>query len=176
MPEYILPFDPRVFKIEISQGRNGPYSHFNRPHPIEGGKSTDLTNAIDFILPLGAFVLAARSGIFYGGSVKSETVYEGIDSEVGNALPYGSANFVVIKHEDETYAVYSHLARDGSLLKKFGEEVMQGQQIAITGKSGWIGPKPHLHFQVMNKDHNTIPVSFENYDGPLEHADLRQDE
>lgn len=170
--EYRLPFDPDENPVIISQGRNGPWSHFN-----QSPKGKDLSNAVDFALPVGTPVLAARSGRVLGLSYDgSDEYYTGLDPEIGNSLK-GKTNYVAINHGDNTVALYSHI-RKGSL--KVGEwtEIEQGEEIAETGLNGWIGEIPHLHFQVIdmaNKMHS-VPVEFENYTGALEHSELYPDE
>jgi len=108
--------------------------------------------------------------------VSSDTAYEGTDPDIGNRLTFGSTNFVAISHDDGTTAIYSHLIKYGALVSRKGITIDQGQPIAITGKSGWVGPNPHLHFQVIDEEYKTIPVYFEDYDGQLDHANLGLDE
>ena len=79
-------------------------------------------------------------------------------------------NLVCLKHDDGTFAVYSHLAENSARVKTH-DRVEQGQIMAETGKSGWIGPVPHLHFEAFEYPgarRMSFPVLFEDYDGLLE--------
>lgn len=165
---YKIPFDKNLHNVEIVQGRNGPWSHrkFNRRF--------DLSNALDFALPFGSEVRAARSGIVIWTHDLSEVAYRGLDTEVGINLPYGTANFLWVRHQDETIAIYAHLAKSGIVVQNH-QLVSRGEVIAHTGESGWVGPIPHLHFQVSSgPPYRSIPIRFEDYDGPLEHLSLGQ--
>lgn len=164
--EYILPFDTDANSVQISQGRNGPWSHFVHPN------GQDSINAVDFELPFGTSILAARDGIVVGIIGESDLVYSGTDPKIGLGLPPGSTNLVAIQHKDQTIAYYIHLEMRSACVTQ-GQKVKQGDEIGLTGRSGWIGPHPHLHFQVNQRDsRESLPVIFENYDGPLEHNEI----
>jgi len=95
--------------------------------------------AVDFSVPQGTPVLAARAG----------TVIEIRDSfNEGRASPklIEKANLVSIMHSDGTFAQYAHLAPH-SLLVLPGERVETGQMIGKSGKTGYAGG-PHLHFDL----------------------------
>jgi len=135
---YITPFE---HEIKIFQGYNGKYSHmaFER-----NGFLYDDRFCTDYILPLGTDVLASKSGEVWGSINTMLKCYEGTDMEKGlKCFP----NFIVIKHSEGEYSLYSHLEK-GSVSVRRKEKVEQGDVIARTGKSGWIGPVPHLHFSV----------------------------
>ena len=113
-------------KFYLSQGFNGNFSH-------QG------INAIDFSLPKGTPVHAARSGLviwveqkFKGGGL-SETFKD-------------KANYISIQHDDGTQATYAHLQHNGSVVKP-GNYVVKGQHIGFSGQTGF-GRGPHLHFEV----------------------------
>jgi murein DD-endopeptidase MepM/ murein hydrolase activator NlpD len=162
--KYRLPFDNEQHPVRILQGHNGPWSH-------QGLSPTkDSTFAVDFLLPLGTKVLAMRDGRLHGAFDTSDACYEGTDPEVGNQLVWGDTNYAVIEHDDGTHAWYSHLEK-GSVRVVRGEAVSQGQVIARTGRSGWLGPEPHVHVQV-NERFDSLPIRFKDYDGPLEHVEL----
>lgn len=170
---YDLPF--RDGNINISQGYNGPFSHF-KIRPL-----ADQSYSLDFALDPGTEVLAARDG-------KVKAVYDSItDHYNGTDFENGShflANFIELVHPDGSFTCYQHLkpgfAEELGLKK--GLEVIAGDKIAETGLTGWIGGIPHLHFsaytrtlfkepklQIMNQ---SFPVEFRGYDGPFEHSDL----
>lgn len=162
--EYGLPFDIRANEIKISQGRNGPWSHFS----LESGG--DRSNAIDFALPLGTEVKAMRSGRVLGFVDNSEVCYQGGDRQTGLNLPSGATNFVAIQHIDGSIAFYMHLAKKGVYVKLY-DVVQKGQLLGETGLSGWVGYTPHLHVQI-NQRGISLPIKFEGYDGSLEHNEI----
>lgn len=55
------------------------------------------------------------------------------------------ANYVVIDHGGSHYTYYWHLKK-GSVLVRAGDQVAAGQQIGLTGSSGF-STGPHLHFE-----------------------------
>lgn|SRR3989344_3903666 len=176
---YTLPFDTAANPVRISQGRNGPWSHFLQRREVSSRPGifieTDLINAIDFALPLGTPVKAARSGRIWNLWHGSEWCYEGLNPEIGNNPPFMSTNFVIIEHDDGTQAWYSHLSKD--VLAQRGQLVEAGSILGLTGKSGWIAEIPHLHIHVFEKPtseirYKTVPFTFEDYLGPLEHEAL----
>jgi murein DD-endopeptidase MepM/ murein hydrolase activator NlpD len=161
MQTFGLPFNSASNQIKIIQGNNGPWSH----KILKNGQ--DSRYAVDFELQIGAEIKAAREGTVMGIIDSSDTYYDGNDPVIGLGLPFGSTNFVAIRHDDGTVAYYMHLAKNVPI--KEGDLVSKGQILGVTGLSGWIGDKPHLHFQVNNADGVSLPITFEGYQGPLEH-------
>lgn len=164
---YIIPFDIEDNQIEISQGYNGPYSHF--PMIYLDKYKSDKRFCVDFKLPFGTNVLNSKKGkvTFLGNN--SLSYYDGKDINIGAKTP---VNFVCIKHENGLISLYQHLSQEGFNVKK-DDVVKKGQVIAKTGKSGWIGSVPHLHYELysLKKGHKkTFPVKFDNYNGVLEHS------
>jgi len=108
----------------------------------------DYTNAIDFICKEGTPIKAA----FHGKVVR---VKDGITKN-WNKFTFPSkdllseeewdGNFVVIKHENEEFSIYSHLRCHGIKVKE-GDKVKTGDLIGYSGNTGW-SIKPHLHFMV----------------------------
>lgn len=137
---YALPYR-KGEHYKVSQGYFGSFSH-QRGTPYE--------YAIDFVMPEGTPVLAAREGIVIG-SYGDSTIG-------GNDRKYEfCANIVSIKHSDGTYARYVHLEPHGNLVR-VGQVVRKGEQIGLSGKTGF-ADRPHLHFCV------TVPV-----DGYIENS------
>jgi len=105
---------------------------------VPGGTHRDaLTRyAVDFGVPVGTQVLAARAG----------TVIEARDGfdrgGIGPAFAE-KVNFVSILHDDGTFAQYAHLAPGGVWVRP-GERVETGQALGLSGKSGYASG-PHLH-------------------------------
>ncbi|MDE2406570.1 MAG: M23 family metallopeptidase [Xanthomonadaceae bacterium] len=114
----------------VEQGFEGAFSH------------QDLENryALDFAVPTGTPVLAAR-----GGTVMQVQV-----GFTGSGLDYAQeasrANFIRILHDDGSMALYAHLAEHGALVHP-GQRVDTGQRIGLSGNTGY-STAPHLHFAV----------------------------
>jgi len=126
--DYAMPFGPG--RYVVMQGPRGTYSHF-------AGSGSE--NAIDWDVPEGTIVCAAREGRVVG--VRQDSTFSGTDPKL---KPLG--NYVIIKHADGTFADYHHLQTDGALVK-IGDEVKVGQPIGLSGATGFAS-KPHLHFMV----------------------------
>ena len=169
-----LPFDRRQNEILISQGFDGPYSHnrfFNRTCEF------DLRYALDFALPLGTAVRAARQGIVQY-LIKGNGHYEGSDPKEGRKSVAASA---IIAHPDISgfsgmvFSHYQHLDSE-SFQVKVGDKVESGQPLAKTGKTGWMGEIPHLHLHFQYRERRsgdglfvrTAPFVLNGYEGELE--------
>ncbi len=123
--QYDLPFE-KGLSFKIDQGNNGNFSHKN-------------INAIDFNMPVGTNVLAAREGIVVGvvdSNNKSCTRKE--------CIRYN--NYIRVFHPDGTFGVYVHIQHQGALVKE-GDIITKGQSIAYSGNVGY-SSGPHLHFEV----------------------------
>ena len=132
----------------VSQGYNGTQTHKGRSK-----------YAIDFAMPEGSAVHAAREGVVV--KVKSDSNRGGYDKRFAR---FG--NFVTIAHSDGTMATYYHLKQDGVIVR-VGEQVTRGQKIGYSGNTGY-SSGPHLHFAVFKAKNSsmmqTIPVLFSVFD------------
>ncbi len=138
---YALPYDPGTART-VGQGFNGAISH--------QGKF-----AIDWDMPIGTPVRAARSGLV----VATEDGYR----QGGNDPSLKSrANYVRIRHDDGTIGNYVHMS-PGGVRVRVGERVREGAVIGLSGNTGF-STGPHLHFEVYaitkNLERRTIPVEF----------------
>jgi murein DD-endopeptidase MepM/ murein hydrolase activator NlpD len=124
---YDLPFE-KGKKHRVVQGYGGLFSHRN-------------IAALDFAMPEGTVVYAAREGIIY--TFKD-------DSDKGGPFPgyEKKANFIIVKHYDGSFGCYWHLKKNGVVVKK--GFVAKGQLIGYSGSTGFI-LRPHLHFSVKRK-------------------------
>ena len=124
---YSLPLDESS-PWEIGQAFHGGFSHNDEQNRY----------AVDLIVPEGTPVLAARGGVV----VLAQSGYGpgGLDRK----QDVGRANQVMVLHDDGSMAVYAHLLQ-GSVGVQPGERVGVGQQIALSGNSGY-SSGPHLHF------------------------------
>lgn len=122
---YQLPF--AQLPIHISQGYGGTFSHYDPANRY----------AVDFVLPKGAPILAARSGIVL--EVRSGFGDTGRRED-------GGGNLIRILHSDNTVAVYAHLD-DLPVALNPGDHVATGQIIGHCGQSGF-STGSHLHFAI----------------------------
>ncbi len=120
---YDLPYVKRE-KFLLSQGYDGWQTHQNQ-------------NALDFKMPEGTEILAARGGYVIG--LKQSSNIGCPDRSCAK-----DGNFVKIIHSDGTIAEYYHIRMNGAKVK-FGDKVEKGQIIALSGNTGW-SDGPHLHF------------------------------
>lgn len=125
---YQLPFDGA--RIQVSQAPQGRFSH----------RDPENRDAIDFALPEGTPVLAARAGTV----MQVQAGFQGNGQDREHDL--GRANLVRVLHEDGSMAVYAHLKHNGALVRQ-GQQVQAGQRIGLSGNTGF-SAAPHLHFAV----------------------------
>jgi murein DD-endopeptidase MepM/ murein hydrolase activator NlpD len=108
----------------LFQGYNGAFSHKNE-------------NSIDFTMPEGTEVLAARDGIVVKVVINNSESCPREDCKKFN-------NYVTVMHSDGTFASYVHIKYNGTKLN-VGDTVKKGDLIAYSGNVGW-SSGPHLHF------------------------------
>lgn len=128
--DYRLPFD--YGRVRVDQGPGGAFSH------------NDVQNryAVDFAVPEGTPILAAREGLVM--QVESDFDKAGLNREKFG----GRANFIRILHGDGSMAVYAHLKPEGVQVRE-GQYVRKGQRIGLSGNTGF-STAPHLHFVVQS--------------------------
>ena len=128
------------------------------PYPVGKSYYVSLTTghtgvrkyAVDFVMPIGSVITAAREGqVFY--------IRENFnDNDTGT-----DENLIIVKHDDNTYSRYVHLTHNGVLVEA-GEWVAVDDTLGLSGSSGTINP--HLHFDVTEDCYDancqTIPIYF----------------
>jgi murein DD-endopeptidase MepM/ murein hydrolase activator NlpD len=152
---YLLPFS-KGESYRVIQGYNGRLSH----------RGPD-RYAVDFAMPEGTTVCAAREGIVV--DLKEDSTVGGPEEKLKD-----QSNFVSIAHADGTIGEYHHLKHDGVLVE-IAQQVKAGQPIALSGCTGY-STSPHLHFGVYsaaNAEHlRSHPLIFTTEQGivarPLE--------
>jgi murein DD-endopeptidase MepM/ murein hydrolase activator NlpD len=110
--------------------------------------------AIDFAMPVGSAVHAAREGMVIDVSYRN--FRNGTSPELRT-----EANYVQILHDDGTTAVYAHLQMDTVRVRP-GQRVARGEYIANSGNTGF-STGPHLHFVVLRNAglrNESVPVTF----------------
>ncbi len=137
---YDLPYDSQVTH-KVIQGYDGRFSHRHQ-------------HALDFNIPAGGRILAARGGVVVDVEDRNSRSCESRSCNKFN-------NYVRVYHSDGTFAEYTHIKRGSSQVRK-GDRVTQGQHIASSGKVGW-ATGAHLHFEVFLMKLNkkvTVPTKF----------------
>ncbi len=118
-------------------------------------RTRDSMHAVDFAMPVGTDVVAARDGIVFDVAT---TNFSGGPDEARYA---DLANLVRILHDDGTYAVYAHLNWN-TIRVAPGDRVVAGEYLADSGNTGFTSG-PHLHFAVLRNlgmGVESLPVRF----------------
>lgn len=145
---YRLPYEKGKF-YKVAQACKGKFSHDDNSQ-----------YAVDFLMPEGTPVHAARDGIVVETKDRSD--------KGGPARDYEDlANHVIIRHQDGTTGEYVHLKKGGAAVKE-GDSVKRGDLIGYSGNTGF-SDSPHLHFGVYKAyDGNrriSFPVKFKSPEG-----------
>lgn len=144
---YDLPFKKGTIH-RVAQGYGGLFSHTH-------------IAAIDFDMPIGTEIFAAREGVVFA--------YKDDGDEGGISPKYKKkANYLIIKHNDGSFGCYWHLKQNGVITKS--GYVEKGQLIGLSGATGFV-LRPHLHFSVkriLNYNINSfIRTKFKTTEGNL---------
>ncbi len=147
---YAMPFDPDE-RFYVTQSCNGDFSHYDAQ-----------AYAIDFGMPEGTAIYAARSG-------KVVLVVEKYD-EGGPGPEYQAyGNEVSIQHKDGTIGIYYHLQYNGAAVD-VGDYVEVGEFIGFSGNTGQ-STGPHLHFTVtkggVGRSDESVRITFATPNGAV---------
>lgn len=145
---YRLPFAP-ASRYRVSQAFPDTFTHVDRAN----------TYAVDFEMPVGTNVFAARGGVVL--DVADDFYEAGIDERLTSR-----ANLVRILHDDGTIALYAHLNWN-SIRVAPGQAVARGEYIADSGNTGF-STGPHLHFVVQRNiggELGSVPIEFATVGG-----------
>ncbi len=129
---------PPTYIKPISGGRQSS-GYGRRKAPTKG--ATSFHAGIDWAVPTGTAVFASC-----GGTVV----------RAGWSGGYGYA--VYINHADGRQTRYAHLSK---VLVKVGQNVSQGQRIALSGNTG-VSTGPHLHFEILINGSRVNPLKYLN--------------
>ena len=174
--DYTLSYSYYVGRIDARPDPQAPYRlpfEDGLAFPVTQAYGSPLTShnnvqnryAIDFAMPEGTPVVAARDGVVVDVTLNYRT--GGFDRAL-----LDMANTVTIAHDDGTIAEYAHLAPGKPLVQR-GQRVRAGTLIAYSGNTGY-STAPHLHFVVSRpgvRDGKlariSLPVVFYAYDPPV---------
>jgi murein DD-endopeptidase MepM/ murein hydrolase activator NlpD len=116
--------------------------------------------AVDFVMPIGTDVFAAREGIVI------EVAGDFFESGTDLAEDGPRANVVRVLHDDGTMALYVHLNWN-TIRVVPGQHVSRGEYLADSGNTGF-STGPHLHFVVQRNQGGSllsVPLQFADANG-----------
>jgi murein DD-endopeptidase MepM/ murein hydrolase activator NlpD len=155
-----LPGDPgaehapdQPYRLPYALATSFPVSQAFPDQTTHGDPSS--LHAIDFAMPIGTPVYAARGGTVI--EVASDFFESGLDRQLDGPR----ANVVRVLHDDGTMSLYAHLSWN-SIRVVPGERIARGQYLADSGNTGF-SSGPHLHFVVQRNRGGAIvsvPVDF----------------
>ncbi len=113
---------------------------------------------IDIAGDFGDIVIAAKDGVV-------TEIYNGCATIGGpnNSCGGYRGNKVVVDHNGVT-AIYQHLTKD-SIVVKVGDQVKQGQKLALVGSSG-SSSGAHLHFEIQLSGAKVDPLNYVSLENP----------
>ena len=113
-------------------------SGFGYRNEVMAGSGT-FHNGIDIAVNAGASIVAAKAG-----------------RVIAAGYHYSMGNHVILDHGSGVYTVYMHSSK---LLVTVGQEVSQGETIALVGSTG-MSTGPHLHFSVKLNGQYVNPLDY----------------
>lgn len=136
------------------------------------GAAYDLTHAVDLLCDNGTEILAACDG-------QVIAMIDHLTRNWNKRKPPSKAempedeqdgNYVIIKHRNEEFSIYSHMGYKQVKVKK-DDPVKSGQVLGYCGNTGW-SIIPHLHFMVFrflradDKSFESLEIQWQksNYD------------
>jgi murein DD-endopeptidase MepM/ murein hydrolase activator NlpD len=158
-----MPPHDAVYRLPWPEGQARIFIHAKGTNPHF--QKRDL-HAVDIGLPEGTAVLAARAGVV-------EVVEEGEGRGTYGEPATFEGNYVRVRHADDSYATYAHLAQQGVRVRP-GERVEVGRLLGHSGASGEVD-RAQLHFNVSRFEKSaagrweevSLPVTFTVGQPPL---------
>lgn len=156
--KYYYGYHTELKKVSNSSIFNGGCYHW--PLSIQG----TITSEFGYRVSPTAGASSNHKGIDIGISEGTQVLATaaGTVTKAGAASGYGYAVF--IDHGNGLTSKYGHLKADG-IQVKVGDNVTQGQVIALSGNTG-VSTGPHLHFQIELNGIAVNPLNYVNQDNP----------
>jgi murein DD-endopeptidase MepM/ murein hydrolase activator NlpD len=149
--------EPREpYRLPFAAASSFPVSQAYPERITHGDPSSE--HAIDFVMPVGSGVYAARGGVVI--DVASEFFGSGLDMSADGPR----ANVVRVLHGDGTMSLYAHLNWN-SIRVVPGQRVQRGEYLADSGNTGFT-TGPHLHFVVQRNSGGAIVSVPTQFEGP----------
>lgn len=126
--------DSYVYRLPYKKGREYMVGQSYNERPTHMNQY-----AVDFNMDVGTEITAVRGGVV-------TRVVEKFDKGCPKEECSQYNNFVLVKHEDGSVADYSHIKKNGALVKT-GDQIKAGDPVALSGATGWASG-PHLHFEI----------------------------
>ncbi|MDF2589029.1 MAG: peptidase [Anaerocolumna sp.] len=130
--------DGFIWPVPASSRITSTFGYRNQP---TAGAST-YHKGIDIGAPTGTAIVASASG-----------------TVVTASYSVSGGNYIMLYHGNGTYTVYMHCSQ---LLVSVGDEVSQGDKIALVGSTG-VSTGPHLHFAVSVNGTYVDPQNYVSY-------------
>lgn len=134
-----------VFEVRIEEDFISPIENARilskygmREHPIKKGQH--LHHGVDYRAAMGTPIRASASGKI----------------TKANISPKGYGKHIEIQHSDGMSTIYAQLSE---LKVSLGQEVKQGEIIALSGNSGQ-STGPHLHFEIRKNGKSVDPEKY----------------
>ena len=163
------PAEGVLYRLPYAEGRAFMISQ--APGGMISTHTTDYSrHAVDFSMPEGTPVAAAREGIVIEAEWRNTT-----GARSGALLTKG--NLVRVRHPDGSIGSYAHLMHAGVAVE-VGEAVQAGRILGYSGSTGY-SSGPHLHFAVTRMamarpgealEEVSEPVTFYNGNPPVAFA------
>jgi len=147
--------------VAVAPGGGGQPSF--APRSVAAAQPEPTASPFEFIWPADGHVSQGMtpkhpSGIDVGVPTGSEAraVRDGVVFFVGGDPCCSYGNFIVIGHDEGWSSVYGHLSK---FLVKAGDQVKQGQVIALSGDTGYVNG-PHVHFELRSEGRLVNPLDY----------------
>ena len=119
------------------------------PAPFHRRPGKNMWWCVDFAMPEGTPILAARDGVI----IERESRYA---KNYRAPRHSARANSVTIRHEDGQESFYVHLAWR-SIRLHIGQRICAGEVIGLSGATGY-ATYPHLHFGVFDANGRNMRI------------------
>jgi len=162
IPDVKAPAEDNTGTTVLSKEKNERSDSIKKIEPTE--KSSVKAFSSKFIWPTKG-VVTSTFGVRWGnkhegidiGCPEGTSVYAAASGKVifsGDRGGYGLV--IIIQHGSDLFTIYAH---NSKILTSQGAEVKQGEQIAISGRTGR-ATGPHLHFEVRNGVKPVDPLEY----------------